>query len=405
MTEEQYATLDGATAEEIEALDAWDVGAPPPDFAQLVLRRFGRRRTRWRPIVVATAAGIAVLAAGWLSVRLTQGTRDLVRGHVLAPSRTSIQLGHRGIAVAEGGAEIAWTVVPSGAAEVVQPRGRVFYRVEPGGGFLVKTPAGSVRVVGTSFEVEVKRMKAGRAGLAGAGAVAGAAAATFAVITVYEGEALCVSGDERLPAKAGQRVGLASAAAPRRLSDRLDSLEPDGMARDDNPGADLVAERAELSRRIQSLEEQLRFQRWMMESLSRNLEGEAMPWPEEMPAAFKPQGFAEAMREVAEDCRLESEIISTDCSEPPCLVVARMPEGIDAYDELVACPSWTERYGRMISIATDSIDCPKDRTDRIVSIGPVWEGWETYGPAVKDNLSRRFARRWREIRESWHCAE
>ena len=45
---------------------------------------------------------------------------------------------------------------------------------------------------------------------------------------------------------------------------------------------------------------------------------DAIPFPSGLPAAFKPPGFHEAMREVLERCPEEMELLAVDCIEYPC---------------------------------------------------------------------------------------
>ncbi|HUS68357.1 MAG TPA: hypothetical protein VMZ28_27675 [Kofleriaceae bacterium] len=197
------------------ALDAWDTPAPPagfaermvaaraaadatsgeaaPDVAMAVARRAGAERRRLVRWSVVAAVGVAALGM----VLLRSGGPGRATGSAAPSRRESIPLGGRGVAVAEPGATISWTV-DGGAAVVAQGGGDVFYRVERGGPFRVETPAGSVRVTGTCFRVEVDMKKHWQA-------LAGAAAGAAIVVTVYEGSVLFAgkAGTEK-PVAAGQ---------------------------------------------------------------------------------------------------------------------------------------------------------------------------------------------------------
>lgn len=152
MTDEDKPVLDD------ETLAAWPAAEPPAGFADRVMaaraERPARRRSAWWVAAVAVAAGVAGLFA-W-----PRGTVE--KGTIAAGSRVETRLGERAVAVAEPGASLRWTVGSGGDGAVVQDRGDVFYRVERGGPFVVATPAGDVRVIGTCFRVEVTEMKLGK---------------------------------------------------------------------------------------------------------------------------------------------------------------------------------------------------------------------------------------------------
>ena len=124
---------------------------------------------------------------------------------VTVAARTSVRVGTRGVAVAEPGAQLAWKQTSSGAVDVTQNAGNVFYRVERGGAFVVHTPAGKVEVTGTCFRVEVM-MKPNK-NMIVSGAV-GAAIATAVVVTVYEGGVVVAHGQARQAVAAGDSATL-----------------------------------------------------------------------------------------------------------------------------------------------------------------------------------------------------
>jgi hypothetical protein len=104
----------------------------------------------------------------------------------------------RGRAFAEAGTHLAWSISAAGDVRVSPPAGSVFYRVEPGGEFVIVTPAGDV-TVRTCFRVEVAPMALSvvdnkqRALFA----LGGAALASAVLVTVYEGRV-------RVPTESGQ---------------------------------------------------------------------------------------------------------------------------------------------------------------------------------------------------------
>jgi len=184
---------DELRSDERAALEAWSVPDPPDGFADRVVQAMAApapaerppRARHWRWVAVAAAAVAAVTL--W-QVRWHRDTGGAT-GSAAPAGRQSIALGARGVAVAEAGSSLSWTIDGRGAA-IAQSAGDVFYRVEHGGPFRVETPHGTVRVTGTCFRVEVETMKKPRwrdVAAAGIGAAL--------VVTVYEGSVLFAGKD------------------------------------------------------------------------------------------------------------------------------------------------------------------------------------------------------------------
>jgi hypothetical protein len=154
--------------------------------------------------VVASACGLALVVA------IVRGSPDLggpSTGAVTTTERRTLAIGKRGVAVAEAGAALAWSV-HGGRARVDQGSGDVFYRIDHGGPFVVATPLGEVRVTGTCFRIEVI-MKPSKQSLIGGGI--GAAVAAAVVVTVYEGGVVVADssrGDKSVAA--GERATLSA---------------------------------------------------------------------------------------------------------------------------------------------------------------------------------------------------
>lgn len=194
---------DELTTGERRALDAFAPLAPPAGFADRVLaaRAPAPARRRW-PFV---AGGLVACAAAAAVVALVV-TRDpslAATGELATTERTTAALGRRAIAVAEANTELQWRIADDGAASITQPTGDVFYRVERGGAFVVHTPAGDVRVLGTCFRVEVTPMNKKHLVLSGA---TGAAIAAAVVITVYEGHVVADTKAAKTELRAGNRA-------------------------------------------------------------------------------------------------------------------------------------------------------------------------------------------------------
>lgn len=196
-------------------LDAWAPLEPGESFAENVVERMeqekrdqgevsektSRKRPiyakrRWPLIIVIPTAALVLVAVGVQILSTTDATSS---GEIVATRRETVHLGNRAVAVAEAGAELRWSVDANGEARVEQEQGKVFYRVERASGdpFVVVTPEGEARVLGTSFHVEVEPMRQIMTKRNAASAVVGAALAAAVVVTVYEGRvALATSQGE-----------------------------------------------------------------------------------------------------------------------------------------------------------------------------------------------------------------
>lgn len=207
------------TADERRALELLRAPSPPPDFAARVMARHAAsggsssaparsRSSRALHLALGAAGTLVALAAATAALWLTSTPAPSSGALVASDTRHSLSLAHRGVAVAEPGAALSWSVDGRGAAAIEQTAGNVFYRVEPGGAFVVSTSAGEVRVTGTCFRVEVSSMKPSTHALLG-GAV-GAAIAAVVTVTVYEGQVVAAAaGEPPRTLVAGERAQLA----------------------------------------------------------------------------------------------------------------------------------------------------------------------------------------------------
>jgi FecR protein len=210
--------------EELALLDATATPASA-GFADRVLaartatQARGRSRLRWwaAACVACAAVVLAVVKLGPLGPDQLAQPAPLERpaplaGALIGATRTTTAIGARGVAVVEPGAVLAWTAVAA-AVRVEQPRGAVFYRVDPGGSFVVRTPAGEVSVEGTCFSVDVTEAAAGRD--------------AALLVIVYEGR-VAVSGPRGARrVSAGERLFTRAEAAPdaSTVSARSESLQ------------------------------------------------------------------------------------------------------------------------------------------------------------------------------------
>jgi hypothetical protein len=199
-----------------DLLAAYEAPEPAGD---LEARLFARLRAelprdvrRWPYLLAAALA--AVLAA--VSLYLRPAPLDPREGSIEASARTPVLIGERGVAIAEPGTVLRWSVGEDGAARLEQPEGIVFYHVGPGGPFVVETPAGEISVRGTSFRVEVSGMKPSKDTAAG-GAV-GAALTAVVFLTVYEGKVLFANEQGSLELAAGDQASATAGEAPTQAS-------------------------------------------------------------------------------------------------------------------------------------------------------------------------------------------
>lgn len=196
-------------------LGAWNAQEPPSNFAERVLgavrhenegRHAGpeagnekRRRARKVGVGVVVVAGLSLAAA--FAMRVSSAPPS--RGEATADARTEVTIGTRARAVLEPGANVRWN-----GDDVVQTRGDIFYRVEPGSKFVVHTSAADVEVKGTCFVVKVRgdgkpealdmqKRDAKAAGI-------GAALTALAFVAVYEGKVAVSHAGERVDLAAGE---------------------------------------------------------------------------------------------------------------------------------------------------------------------------------------------------------
>jgi hypothetical protein len=240
--------------------EVWRPEVPPPGFVDRVLAVTDAEASvaarKRRSLLGRGAIAITVLAA---AVVLLIGHRSRAREgeHLATTARLSVPITERAAAVLEPRAHLRWRAA-GGRVTVQQDAGEVFYRVDRGVAFEVKTAAGSVLVTGTCFKVEVNAMSPITHTLIGT--VSGIAITALAV-TVYEGtvELHNERGETRLGpgdrgvAEPGKAPSLARlAAAPR--GSNLPRLHDATLAA---PGEDTRATIAALEQKAAALSSEL----------------------------------------------------------------------------------------------------------------------------------------------------
>jgi hypothetical protein len=210
---------DGApppAGEESERLDArllevWAPAPPPAGFVDRALARMEAepaRRSPWR----RWAVGLGLCAAAAAALLLMAGRRPAQgAGEERAQRRVSVPLTAAAVAVMEPRAHLRWSA-ERGRVRVAQDAGEIFYRVDRGTSFEVRTPAATIEVTGTCFKVEVNDMSPVTQTLM-AGAVGAALGA--AVVSVYEGQVKVRNPAGEVVLAPGQRALAGGAGAPR----------------------------------------------------------------------------------------------------------------------------------------------------------------------------------------------
>ncbi|MEO0459194.1 MAG: FecR domain-containing protein [Myxococcota bacterium] len=209
---------------EEDLLNAYPVAPLDPGLEDRIWESFerGRRRRRWwsggaiAALILGGLLGVSILASGRLPELRLPGPSVVAEGSANPSSRKTVALAEQTVAVVDKSADISWQT-KGAQVSVTQRRGRVFYRVQPGMGFRVETPIGSVEALGTCFEVEVSDMSKQAKSIATA--ALGAAIASGVWITVYEGRVRAeAEGDvagEATVLEPGQTAVLKAGVAPR----------------------------------------------------------------------------------------------------------------------------------------------------------------------------------------------
>jgi hypothetical protein len=213
-------------------LDAWEPQLPPSDFAERVVARVraeerpavlpDRRRRRVWGLGSVGLGAVALAAAVLLKVNTPPA-----QGEAIAQDRIEVAIGGRALAVLEPGASVTWK-----GDDVVQSRGDVFYRVEPGKRFTVHTPAGDVEVKGTCFSVKVRRGREDEAMMkrdVKAGAV-GAALSALAFVAVYEGKVAVSHAKGTVELGAGESAQSGPDGPKRASADAANAFEANAAA-------------------------------------------------------------------------------------------------------------------------------------------------------------------------------
>ncbi len=206
-----------------EPWNSWKAPEPSTDFVDRVMDRV---RAEPRPLHRSRApyafggalALAAAVAAVWIAVKEPKS------GVIIADARSEVSIGSDVLAVAESGARATWR-----SHVVNQTAGDIFYRVDKGAPFEVRTAQGIVRVGGTCFRVVTEpHVESNMKNRALIGPVVGAVAGVALTVIVYEGKVSLARESKKMDLVAGdaarvkdgnlERLSAAEAEAIRRAN-------------------------------------------------------------------------------------------------------------------------------------------------------------------------------------------
>lgn len=67
-----------------------------------------------------------------------------------------------------------------------------------------------------------------------------------------------------------------------------------------------------------------------------------LPWPDDLPARFRPETMQPRIAEVVEAC-WGDDVVEVDCSEPPCAVFVDVPDGTE-WPSPFECAAWQDTF-------------------------------------------------------------
>ena len=114
--------------------------------------------------------------------------------------------------------------------------------------------------------------------------------------------------------------------------------------------ADCEAQLPELTERTDALDTEvaaLKFEEGLLRSQLGIIGGLPIPWPDDLPAALRPERFAESASQAIAGVE-GLEFVQEDCAEYPCLVVARVKDGLEPAAAQAALHQLGERLGDLL---------------------------------------------------------
>jgi hypothetical protein len=126
--------------------------------------------------------------------------------------------------------------------------------------------------------------------------------------------------------------------------------------------------------------DRLRMEAAMAKGQLSHYEGDPQPWPEDVPAGFRPEAFEAAAEQVVADLE-DAELMEVDCAEFPCLAVFRSfdegPEWHQGIHERMPDPEgYDGEVGKMVWASESS---GAEGTARLLTLALMPEGHEESG--------------------------
>ena len=167
----------------------------------------------------------------------------------------------------------------------------------------------------------------------------------------------------------------------------------------EDPGGGALEERAaDLQGEIDALER-------LAQVYEEELYGTAIPWPEGVAEALSPEGYRARVESAVEACGVPVDVVSFDCSEPPCFALVRS-RGQDWRQALIQdCPQWHETYGTTTSGGSFRVECADGSTEQVEMLGvPLKQVVGDAAAVEAGNSMKRLKARMTEQELRWTCA-
>jgi hypothetical protein len=356
-----------------QLLDSWEVPPPPADLESRVFAALEPpRRWPWWALRLAVATVTALVV--WTSLRPP------------APEERLLTLGGRVAVRLYGDAEVAPEPARPGEVRCQQRRGRASYDVRPGPMF-VSTPGGDVIVQGTQFDVEVVPMKT---------STLASVAVAATVVTVTSGRVLLSNGHGEVALGPSETGVMTADTAPR--------VQAEGASSDavslERALSQAEAARAKLALEVAALEARAAAQKAELERHAWDVEGRPGAWPPHLPAALSAARFPEEVKRVFDEASSGSRLVTVDCHEYPCAVVAvtesekvNFSKGLEA---LLA-------EGESTVFANES-KCADAGRDELWVVAFALEPAADGGEARNEALAKRLRSRYAELTKQYTCS-
>lgn len=122
----------------------------------------------------------------------------------------------------------------------------------------------------------------------------------------------------------------------------------------------------EATEKAQAAEAELRFSRYLVDSLTAEAFGPRLEWPADIPEVMEPGAFQDNVERAFEQCNPSAHLLDVNCDEPPCLAVLE-PTGPEWWHQLVNdCAPWSDAYSTAGAMVTREVECPDGTSTMVV---------------------------------------